>query len=168
MTEGNKGSRNRRLRGRARFSGFAAILAVIALLAAVSPAAAAATPFQLTYHVTHSVFGNIGTYINTVEPANGGTTVLTSAHFEVKMLGVNLYREDAQRTERWQGNRLISFHSVTSKGNQSTVVKGEARGNNFVITSPLGTITAPATVHPANPWSPNFLGSSTMMRPGHR
>ncbi len=165
MTEGNKGSRNRPLRGRARFSGFAAILAVIALLVAVSPAAAAATPFQLTYHVTHSVFGNIGTYVNTVEPANGGTTVLTSAHFQVKMLGVNLYREDAQRTERWQGNRLISFHSVTSKDNQSTVVNGQARGNNFVITSPLGTITAPSTVHPANPWSPNFLGSSTMMRP---
>ena len=81
------------------------------------------------------------------------------------MLGVNLYREDAQRTEHWQGNRLISFSGVTSKGDQSMVVKGEARGNSFVITSPQGTITAPATVHPANPWSANFLASSTMMRP---
>ena len=104
-----------------------------ALAAAGSAATAAATPMQLTYQVTHSVFGNIGTYTNTIQPAAGGTTVQTRAHFEVKMLGVNMYREDAQRTERWQGNRLISFNGVTSKGDQSMVVKGEARGNSFVI-----------------------------------
>jgi Family of unknown function (DUF6134) len=142
-------------------------IAPAAMLMVASPfaAAAAATPMQLTYQVTHSVFGNIGTYINTIEPSAGGTTVQTQAHFQVKMLGVNMYREDAQRTERWQGNRLISFNGVTSKGNESTVVKGEARGNSFVINSSQGTFTAPATVHPANPWSPNFLASNTMMRP---
>lgn len=140
--------------------------AVLVFLAAVGgPAARAASPMQLTYRVTHSVFGNIGTYSNTIEPAAGGTTVQTRAHFEVKMLGVKMYREDAQRTERWQGNRLVSFSGVTSKGNNSTVVKGEARGNSFVINSPQGTFTAPASVHPANPWSSNFLASSTMMRP---
>ncbi|HEV7997278.1 MAG TPA: DUF6134 family protein [Stellaceae bacterium] len=164
MTEKNGGSYKGRLLSRAGIFGLVAI-AVIVLLGAVGSAAAAGTPFQLTYRVTHSVFGNIGTYVNTVEPANGGTTVLTRAHFDVKMLGVNLYREDAQRTEHWQGSRLISFHGVTSKGAQSTVVNGQARGNSFVITSPLGTITAPATVHPANPWSSNFLASDTMMRP---
>ncbi len=81
------------------------------------------------------------------------------------MLGVTLHREDAQRTERWQGNRLISFSSVTNKGSGALVVRGEARGNSFVINSPQGTISAPATVHPANPWSANFLSSNTMMRP---
>jgi hypothetical protein len=143
-----------------RLGAFAGILALGLCLTAE-----AAVPMQLTYRVTHSVFGNIGTYVNTVEPSGGGTTVQTRAHFEVKMLGVNMYREDAQRTERWQGNRLISFNGVTSKGSGSTVVKGEARGNNFIISSPQGTITAPATVHPANPWSANFLNSNTMMRP---
>ena len=92
---------------------------------------------QLTYRVTHSTFGNIGTYINTIEPsASGTTTVQTRAHFEVKMLGVTLHREDAQRTERWQGNRLVSFNGVTNKGSGATVLKGEARGNSFVISSP--------------------------------
>jgi Family of unknown function (DUF6134) len=162
MTEGNTGSRKRP--SSYGMPGFAAIVAVFALVAVAVPGAAA-TPMQMTYRVTHSVFGNIGSYINTIEPANGGTTVQTRAHFQVKMLGVNLYNEDAQRTERWQGNRLISFNGVTSKGDQSTVVRGEARGNSFVINSPQGTITAPATVHPANPWSANFLASSTMMRP---
>jgi Family of unknown function (DUF6134) len=127
--------------------------------------AVAETPAQFIYRVNHSVFGEIGTYSNTVEPTRDGTTVQTKAHFEVKMLGVRMYREDAQRTEKWQGNRLVSFHGVTDKGEGAAEVKGEARGNNFVITSAQGTITAPASVHPANPWSSNFLRSNTMMRP---
>jgi uncharacterized protein DUF6134 len=141
-------------------------VAVAGLFGGLAPSSQAAAPMQLTYRVTHSTFGNIGTYTNTIEPTAGGaTTVQTRAHFEVKMLGVTLHREDAQRTERWQGNRLISFSGVTDKGGGATVLKGEAHGNNFVISSPTGTITAPATVHPANPWSANFLNSSTMMRP---
>jgi Family of unknown function (DUF6134) len=120
---------------------------------------------QFTYRVNHSVFGDIGTYTNTVEPAPDGTTVKTRARFEVKMLGVRMYHEDADRTERWQGNRLVSFRGVTDKGDGPLEVKGEARGNSFVISSPQGTITAPWSVHPANPWSSNFLHSNTMMRP---
>ncbi len=120
---------------------------------------------QFVYQVNHSVFGDIGTYTNTVEPNRDGTTVKTRAHFEVKMLGVRMYHEDADRTERWQGNRLVSFRSVTDKGDGPQEVKGEARGNSFVISSPQGTITAPSSVHPANPWSSSFLHSNTMMRP---
>jgi len=127
--------------------------------------AVAQSSAQLVYRVNHSVFGDIGTYTNTVEPSRDGTTVKTRAHFEAKMLGVRLHREDAERTEHWQGNRLVSFHSVTDKGDGPEVVNGVARGNSFVITSPQGTFTAPATVHPANPWSANFLRSNTMMRP---
>jgi Family of unknown function (DUF6134) len=115
--------------------------------------------------VSHSVFGEVGSYSNTVEPSRDGITVQTRVHFEVSMLGVRMYREEAERTERWQGNRLVSFHGVTDKGDGPAEVKGEARGNGFVITSSHGTFTAPASVRPANPWSASFLGSNTMMRP---
>ena len=143
----------------------ATILGVLAALPGTGPAAAE-TPAQFSYRVSHAVFGDIGTYTNTIEPTRDGTTVETQAHFEVKLLGVKMYREDAERTERWQGNRLVSFHSVTDKGKGRAEVKGEARGNSFVITSPQGTtITAPWSVRPANPWSSSFLHSNTMMRP---
>jgi hypothetical protein len=164
MTKGNRSARPAPL---------ALLIRALTLVAGVSALAAglgagtawAETPAQFIYRVSHSTFGDIGTYTNTVEPSRDGTTVETRAHFEVNMLGVRMYREDAQRTERWQGNRLISFHSVTDKGSGPVEVKGEARGNGFVITSPQGTISAPASVHPANPWSNNFLASNTMMRP---
>src|SRR5215469_15720438 len=140
------------------------IAGVLAVTMGVVPAVAE-VPAEFTYQVSHSVFGDIGTYTNKVEPTRDGTTVQTRAHFEVKMLGVKMYREDAERTERWQCNRLVSFRSVTDKGSGPAEVKGEARGNSFVITSPEGTITAPWSVHPANPWSSNFVHSNTMMRP---
>lgn len=166
MTSNTEDTIGVRMKQKAQTAGTACLAAIVGVLILTAPwAAKAAAPMQLTYRVTHSLYGDIGTYVNTVEPNAGGTTVQTRAHFQVKMLGVSMYREDAQRTERWQGNRLVSFNGVTSKGNASTVIKGEARGNNFIISAPQGTITAPATVHPANPWSPNFLSSNTMMRP---
>jgi hypothetical protein len=164
MTEDAMGVQVKRWMGGARMVCGAALVGIA--VAGASSAAQAVAPMQLTYRVTHSTFGNIGTYTNTIEPGAGGTTtVQTQVHLQVKMLGVTIHREDAQRIERWQGNRLISFSGVTSKGEGLVRVQGEARGNGFVINSPQGTVTAPATVHPANPWSANFLASDTMMRP---
>jgi hypothetical protein len=141
-----------------------AVIAAVGSLSAAAPAAASGLPRQFVYDVTHSVFGNIGTYINTIEPDGTGTLVLTQAHFDVRMLGIPMYHEVAQRTELWQGNRLVSFDGTTNTGHGPVVVKGVARGNEFVITSPLGTFDAPATVHPANPWSANFVSAKEMMR----
>src|SRR5437868_5599046 len=129
MTEGNTDARTTALAWLVRALSFAAPLG----LSPASPVAAA-TPLQLTYRVTHAVFGDIGTYTNTVESTGDGATVLTRAHFEVSMLGVRMYREDAESTERWQGNRLVLFHGVSDKGDGRAEVKGEARGDNFVIT----------------------------------
>ena len=128
-----------------------------------APAASTATE-QLRYRVRHSVFGNIGTYTNIVQSVGDITTVQTTAHFLVTMLGVGLHREDAERTERWQGGRLMSFIGTTKKNDNTLEVKGEATGDGFVIMSPRGTFTAPGTVQPANPWSAKCLKSTTMMR----
>jgi hypothetical protein len=148
---------------RPRWSG--AALAVLGVLWAAGPAVASGPPRQLVYQVTHSLFGSVGTYSNTIEPEGGGTLVLTQVHFDVHVLGVRMYHEVAQRTERWQGNRLVAFDGVTDKGNgPPAVIKGAARGNEFVITSSLGTFDAPWNVHPANPWSANFLQAKEMMR----
>jgi hypothetical protein len=164
MTESRTGGS----RARVRFGGTCFAIAIVVgcfAAGALAPARAEA-PLKLTYDVNHSMFGHIGTYTNTILPTADGTTVETQTNFLVKFLGLRVYSEQAQRTEEWQGNRLVSYQSVTDKnGNQPLVVKGVARGNSFVITSPDGTITAPANVRPANPWSAVFLGSNTMMRP---
>src|SRR5580700_2770017 len=92
-------------------------LALLALIAAgaAQPHPAYADTRQLVYDVKHSVFGDIGTYTNQIEQSGAIITVKTTAHFLVKALGVGLHREDATRTEQWQGDRLIFFHGVTVK-----------------------------------------------------
>jgi hypothetical protein len=137
---------------------------LLAGLYAGAAQAMAESPRQLTYDVKHSVFGDIGTYINTIETSGATTTVKTAAHFLVKALGVGLHREDAQRVEQFQGDRLVFFHGVTVKNGETLEVQGKAAGNNFVIDSPAGTVTAPASVKPANPWSTQSIESTEMMR----
>jgi hypothetical protein len=128
--------------------------------------ARAAAPLQMVYRISHSVVGDIGSYTCTVEPlANGGTQVQVREHINVRLLGLPLYSMNATDTERWQGNRLISFDAVSEKANGQVEVKGEAQGTRFVITSPQGTLTAAAKVHPAEPCAGNFLQSTTILRP---
>jgi hypothetical protein len=142
------------------------LLVFAGLLAALPADNNAAVPGaqMLRYHVNHAIYGDIGTYSNTVERTGDTTTVLTEAHFKVSLLGIVVHREDAQRQERWRGDRLVFFHGITTKNGQPLEVRGEAHGDSFIIASPRGTVIAPADIHPANPWSANFLGSDTMMR----
>jgi len=153
-----------------RFGRHFSMITLVSILAGTigntlpSAAADAGSTEQLQYQVQHSKFGKIGTYTNMVQRAGDMTTVQTTAHFLVTMLGVGLHREDAERTERWRGGRLISFVGITKKNGDTIRIKGEASDTDFVITSPLGTFNAPAMVQPANPWSVRCLNSTTMMR----
>ena len=132
----------------------------------MSPPASAAAPAtrDLVYKVTHSTYGDIGTYSNIVQTNGDTTTVTTTVHLTVKVLGIVMHREDDQRTEEWKNNRLVAFHGVTDKNGDKIVVSGKAHDDSFVITTPSGTYAAPASVHPANPWSMASLQSTTMMQ----
>jgi hypothetical protein len=158
------------LRSASRFCrGFMVMLVVTAGVASHAIAgdaitAASVSTEQLRYTVHHSVFGDIGNYTNDVQRIGDMTIVRTTAHFVVRMLGVALRREDDQRVEHWRDGRLMSFDGVTRKDAEATELRGEAKGNDFVITSPLGTLIAPASVQPANPWSARCLRSTIMMR----
>jgi hypothetical protein len=130
----------------------------------VRPATAAAETRNMVYKVTHSSYGDIGTYANLVQTNGDTTTVTTTVHLAVKVLGVVMHREDDQRTEEWKNNRLVAFHGVTDKNGDKIVVNGAAHNDSFMITTPSGTYAAPASVHPANPWSMASLQSTTVMQ----
>ena len=56
------------------------VAAGVGILAALDAGfAVAEAPAQFIYRVSHSTFGDIGTYTNTVEPNQNGTTVQTKA-----------------------------------------------------------------------------------------
>jgi hypothetical protein len=122
------------------------------------------TANQLRYLAHHPVFGDIGTYSNTIERSGAETTIRTSVHLRVTALGVLLHLEDAERIEQWKGDRLVYFRGITTTNGKVVEVKGDALGDSFVVTSPLGRVTAPATILPSNPSSPNLMHSTTIMR----
>jgi hypothetical protein len=151
-----------------RFTNIAlSVIAVGALAASAlfnSCQGAGDTAQQFRYLAHHPVFGDIGIYKNTIERSGAKTTIRTSVHLKVTALGILLHLEDAERIERWKGNRLVYFRGTTTTNGKTVDIKGDALGDSFVITSPVGNVTALAAILPSNPSSPNLFNSDTVMR----
>jgi hypothetical protein len=137
----------------------AAILCVPLILCA--PAAVASTQI-LDYDVEHPWLGKIGTYVNDIVQDGATTTVTSRLRVVAGILGIVLHREDADRVEVWRDGRLVYFNGVTVINGKPFPVRGAARGNQFVVTSPNGTAIAPANVSSNNPWSCAFIHGTTI------
>jgi len=140
-------------------------LSLLLLAADWVQAAPAPGPQKLVYTVTHSKYGKLGTFTNTIEASGDKTTVKSDAHYNVSVLGVSFYRQDVSRVETWSGGRLVGFHGMTSENGKAVELNGKAEGDKFVLTTPEGTVTAPADVRLANPWSRQAVEGDTMLTP---
>jgi hypothetical protein len=131
-------------------------LAILGLPAAsvASPNAGgvATQPHTYTYSVEHALYGHIGTFSDTVAQNGDLKRIDSKLRVAVRILGIVVHREEADRVEIWQGDRLVSFHSVTKVNGNPIEVTGEARPDGFVITSPDGTTVAPSDIYPSSPW----------------
>src|SRR6185312_2900518 len=136
---------------------------VALLLTAGLAVPALAAPERYDYRVIHPTYGDIGTYSNTVERRGEDTEVHSELRIAIRMLGIVIYRQEATRTERWHGQKLVWFDGVTVTNGERLPVHGEAKGGAFVVTTPSGSVRAPAEVHPSNPWSPMVLKTDFMM-----
>lgn len=141
----------------------AALTLTAALGTLFQPLPALAAQQVYEYRIEHPEYGDIGTYTNIVTRRGDATVVTTALHVAVKFLGIVVYRQEAQRTEQWQGDRFVGFEGITTTNGDKLEVHGQAEGDHFVITSPRGTVTAPADIHPSNPWSLEVLNSDLMM-----
>ena len=139
-------------------------IAVAASFAVALPLRAAQAGGQVyQYEVEHPSYGHIGTYTNTITKDGNAVKVQTALHVVVKMLGIPVFRQDAQRVEKWRDGRLVAFTGATDDNGKQIDISGQAQGNRFVIEAPTGTVTAPPQVHPSNPWAPQVLDTDTMM-----
>jgi hypothetical protein len=120
-------------------------------------APAVASTQILDYEVDHPWLGKIGTYVNDIVRQGPRTTVTSSMRVVASILGFVVHRQYADRVELWQDGRIVYFDGVTTVNGNAFPVHGEAQGNRFVVTSPDGTVTAPADVYPNNPWSCAFI-----------
>jgi hypothetical protein len=141
--------------------------AVIAACAGIAGGAASATESEqrLTYTAHMSPYGSIGTYQSTKQQHGDATTITTEAHIKVSFAGVVLYRLEVSRVERQIAERLVFFHGVTIENGTSVEVDGKAVGEQFIITSPSGTIIAPGSLRTSDPWSAGAPGTDLILMP---
>jgi hypothetical protein len=139
-------------------------LGAAALLASATAAGPAnAIPESYEYRVIHPTYGDIGTYTNIVDRLGDDAEVRTQLKIQVRILGITVYRQEAQRIERWHGQMLLAFDGVTITNGDRLEVHGAPRDGGFAITTPTGTVVAPGGVHPSNPWSAMVLKADVMM-----
>lgn len=131
----------------------------------MAPGPAFADAYRLDYSVSHSKFGNIGTYTNTVDQEGESATVTTNLNIRVKVLGISAYRQSADRIEKWNSGRLVYLHSTTNTNGKPVEVNGVAQGDHFQVTTLKGSEEAPANVRVSNPWSPSVLNGNTIVTP---
>lgn len=127
--------------------------------------AAAAAQYRLDYRVSHSLYGDIGTYSNVVESDGDSTTVTSALDVKVSILGLVGYRRDARRVETWMGDRLIDFQATSHLNGKTVVLSGAAKGDEFVLTTAHGKVRAPASIRIANPWTTSTLNGDTILLP---
>ncbi len=128
-------------------------------------ASASAAPRTYTYAIEHPPYGIIGSYTDTVDRSGEARRIDTTVRVAIRIFGIVMYRQDADRTETWRGDRLISFQSITTINGKTTEVRGEARGDSFVITTPSGVAIAPSHIYTASPWSAGLPRPETMVVP---
>ncbi|HLG85995.1 MAG TPA: DUF6134 family protein [Alphaproteobacteria bacterium] len=146
------------------FINFPAAVAVALLCASSAFMPAAAAQQEYRYRIRHPFFGTVGTYTNIVKQNGEDTEVDTELHAVASLIGIVFYRQDSHRVEHWHGDRLISFDGTTVENGEKILVHGEAKGKDgFVITSPFGTVVAPADVYPENPRKGMVWKSSSVM-----
>lgn len=141
------------------------VLGAAALLIAIMLVGSGAHAEQVVYQyrVSHPLYGDIGTYTNIVERNGTDASVETHMNLVVKLLGVVVHRQVAERREDWRHGRLIAFHGITETNGEKLELSGEASGDSFIVHSPLGQIVAPGNVYPSNPWTDAILTTSTIM-----
>lgn len=141
------------------------VAAGVLLAPTTSATAETAEERVFAYQIKHPVFGEIGTYTNRVKTGGGRTEVSTTVQVVVNVAGSQLFKQDATRHEQWEGDRLVAFSSLTQTNEERLEVRGQAREDGFVVTSPSGTAMAPATVRPTNPWSLSIASADVMFAP---
>jgi hypothetical protein len=134
-----------------------------ALLAGLSGPAFADSAQSYTYTIQHPEYGDIGTYVDTVVQDGDVRRVETRMRVAVKVLGIVMFREEADRTEIWHGDRLVGFDGVTTTNGERMEVHGKAQGDVFLIQSPRGTEVAPADIFPTDPWAAGKAEPKVMM-----
>lgn len=114
----------------------------------------------------------IGTHRFALQPTAGQVrTLVSDARFEVKILGITVYRYRHHNEEQWDGDCLASIEASTNDHGDTTLVQGSASGGTFKVIANTGRKTTHAVAERCAVsfayWNPRQLGlQSRLLDPG--
>jgi hypothetical protein len=141
----------------------ATTLAAVALVALMTPATASSTPVTYRYAISSPQFGTIGTFVRSADTVDGLDRARSQLRVVVRVLGIPVFREQADESETLRGGHLISFESRSTTNTKGMLVHGALRDGRLEITTPKGTKLAPVGTAAADPWSSRQLGPATVV-----
>jgi hypothetical protein len=133
----------------------------LSIVAGAAPALAGQQVY--TYTIIHPIYGEIGTFTDTIDRSREATRIDSRLRVAVTLLGIVVYRQESDITEIMRGNRLVSLQSVTEKDGLHVEVHGEAQGDQFLVDATAGSFAGPATIAPSDPWVLKRIGDGTVV-----
>ncbi len=116
-----------------------------------------------TYAVLHPLYGEIGTFTDTIDRNPETMRIEGRLRIAVKFLGIVVYRHESDISTIMRDERLISLKSFTRKDGESLEVRGEAQGDQFVVNATGGSFAGPATILPSDPFVLKSTGEESMI-----
>ena len=107
----------------------------------------------------------LGTHVFTVTEDSGGRRVHSEAHFNYKIMFVEVYRYDHEADEVWRGDCLERLATKTEERGELTKVSGVLATRGFVVDGPKGRVTLPRCVMTYAYWNPRMLDQSHLLNP---
>ena len=103
---------------------------------------------------------------NSNSNGNGNERRLVSvASFDVKLLGITVYRYRHEARERWQGDCLAELDARTDANGKVSTVKAQLDGQSLLVTSPAGTAPLPACSMTFAYWNPAMRRQTQLLNP---
>ena len=116
-----------------------------------------------TYAVLHPLYGEIGTFTDTIDRKPETMRIDGRLRIAVKFFGIVVYRQESDITAIMRDDRLVSLQSVTNKDGQSLEVRGEVQGDQFVVNATAGSFAGPANSLPSDPFVLKGTGEGSMI-----
>jgi hypothetical protein len=133
----------------------------LCVIAGATPALAGQQVY--VYSVVHPIYGEIGTFTDTIDRSPEVTRIDSRLRIAVKLLGIVVYRQESDTTEIMHGDRLVSLQSVTEKDGRHFEVHGETEGDRFVVNATAGSFAGPAIIAASDPWVLKHTGEATVV-----
>jgi MFS family permease len=145
-------------------------LMLIMSLALASPQSAEASPTATTsqiYRVTHSLFGEVGTFTQSI--THDGDRIVVDSHLDVQVtvLFSKIVLHEVRSTVReiWSAGRLLTYDSVTLEDGELTEIHGRAEDDAFTISGPSGEARLPADISSLTRWSIALTHMNLLLSP---